>query len=269
MGAADFRVGAASSPRGIRYTALVNSTLAFTLKRERHLPMRGASAIAAVAGALFVVEDDEGIYRVVGKRAALWAGRDLHPALGDLEGVAVNDDQTVLWALSERKGAVVAISLRSRSPRPATIGHLPRPGTKKNKGFEGLAFMPARLSPSGRASLVAVHEGKPRRVVVFALPELKQTHELKLPDDAKPLLEDLADVTVDPVTGQLLLLSDESRRIVLARIQRGRLMMSGCYDLPLGPKEKPEGLDFASSSRLLVVTDDAAKVLEISVKRPV
>lgn len=246
----------------------MNRNLAFKVKRERQLPIRGASAIAAVGGALFVVEDDEGIYRIVGTRAALWAGRDMCPALGDLEGVAVDDDQSVLWALSERDGTVIEISLRSRSPRPAPIGHLPRPGTKKNKGFEGLAFMPARLSPTGRASLVAVHEDKPRRVGVFALPDLEMTHELKLPDDAKPLLEDLADVTVDPLTGQLLLLSDQSRRIVLTRIDRGRLVMSGSYDLPLGPKEKPEGLDFASASRLLVVTDDAAKMLELAVTRP-
>lgn len=241
--------------------------LAFTVKRERYLPMRGASAIAAVKGALLVVEDDEGIYRVQGTRAALWAGRDLHPALGDLEGLAVNDEQTMLWALSEREATVVAISLRSRAPRPKTIGHLPRPGTKKNKGFEGLAFLPARHSPSKRASLVAVHEGKPRRVVLATIPRLEVTHELKLPGEAKLLLEDLADVTVDPRTGDLLLLSDQSRRIVGFRIVAGRLVVAGSYDLPLGRKEKPEGLDFASGSRLLVVTDDSAKVLEIAVTR--
>jgi uncharacterized protein YjiK len=238
-----------------------------TLKRERHLPVRGASAIAAVDDVLFVVEDDEGIHRVSGKRGVLWAGRDLHPALGDLEGLAVNDTETTLWALAENSGAVLAISLRTRSPRPEVTGYLPRPGTKKNKGLEGLAFLPARLSPSRRASLVAVHEGKPRRVGIFALPDLELTHHLKLPDEAKRLLRDLADVTVDPVTGDLLLLSDQSRRIVRARIVGSRLIVCESYDLPLGRKEKPEGLTFASSSRLLIVTDDAAKLLEMAVGR--
>lgn len=246
----------------------MNWKLAFTLKRERYLTMRGASAVAAVGGALFVVEDDEGIYRADGTGASLWAGRALHPALGDLEGIAVNDDQTVLWALSERDGTVVAISLRSKSPRPKTVGHLSRLGKKKNKGFEGLAFLPARQSPSGRDSLVAVHEGKPRRVVVVALPDLEVTHELKLPGEAKELLKDLADVTVDPVTGQLLLLSDQSRRIVSARIAGGELVTTGRYDLPLRPKEKPEGMDFVSDSRLVVVTDDTARLLDFAVTRP-
>jgi uncharacterized protein YjiK len=245
----------------------VTSELTLTLKRERHLPIRGASAVAAVDGALFVVEDDRGIHRVTGSRAPLWAGRDLHRALGDLEGVAVDDRQAMLWALAENDGAVIAISLLTRSPEPKLIGHLPRPGTRKNKGFEGLAFLPARLSPSGRRSLVAVHEGKPRRVGVFALPDLEMTHDLKLSDEAKELLKDLADVTVDPVTGQLLLLSDESRRIVLTEIAGEELGVCGSYDLPLGPKEKPEGLDFASASRLLVVTDDSAKLLELAVRR--
>ena len=243
------------------------SDLRLTLKRERYLPMRGASAVAAVDGALFVVEDDQGIYRVTGRRASLWAGRDLHPALGDLEGLAVNEKQTMLWALAEEGGAVLAISLRTKSPRPAVIGHLPRPGTTKNKGFEGLAFLSARLSPSGRASLVAVHEDKPRRVGVFALPDLELTHDLKLPEDAKRLLKDLSDVTVDRVTGQLLLLSEDSQRVVLAQIAGKKLTVSASHDLPLRPGEKPEGLDFASSSRLLIVTDDAAKLLEMEVKR--
>ena len=126
------------SPVALGYTAPMASDLTLTLKRERHLPMRGASAVAAVDGALFVVEDDRGIYRVTEQRAPLWAGRDLHPALGDLEGLAVDEKQTTLWALSEEDGAVLAISLRATAPRPTIIGHLPRPGTTKNKGFEGL-----------------------------------------------------------------------------------------------------------------------------------
>jgi uncharacterized protein YjiK len=235
--------------------------------RERHLPIRGASAVAALKGALLVVEDDRGIYRIRGRRAPLWAGRDLHPALGDLEGLAVDEKQTMLWALAEEKGAVLAISLRTRSPRPTIIGHLPRLGTKKNKGFEGLAYLPARFSPSGRASLVAVHEEKPRRVGVFVLPDLELTHDLKLPDEAKDLLKDLSDVTVDPVTGQLLLLSDRSRRVVLARITGKTLTVSGSHDLPLRRGEKPEGLDFSSTSQLLVVTDDAGKLLQMKVTR--
>ena len=44
--------------------------------RNTFVYMGGASAVASVDGALFVVEDDQGIYRVTGGRASLWAGRD-------------------------------------------------------------------------------------------------------------------------------------------------------------------------------------------------
>jgi uncharacterized protein YjiK len=223
--------------------------------------------VASIPGALLVVEDDRGIFRVAGRRATLWAGRELHPALGDLEGVAVDEANRRVWALAEEDGAVIALSLATASPRATLAGHLPRPGKQKNKGFEGLAFMPARVSPSRRASLVAVHEGKPRRVGIFALPDLAQTHDLKLPDDAKELLADLADVTVDPVTGLLLLLSDQSRRIAVLWVIDRQLSLAGSYDLPLADDEKPEGVDFASPSRLLVVTDQTAKLLELSVRR--
>jgi uncharacterized protein YjiK len=229
--------------------------------------MRGASAVAAVPGALLVVDDDKGIYRVARGKATLWAGREHHSALGDLEGVAVDEAHTVVWALAEGSGAVISLRLASKSPEPEVVGHLPRPGKRKNKGFEGLAFMPARLSPSRCDSLVAVNEGKPRRVLIFRLPELVLTHELKLPGQAKDLLDDLSDVTVDPKTGALLLLSDQSRRIVVARVVEQTLVVSGHYDLPMRRAEKPEGIDFASPSRLLVVTDDSARLLEIAVKR--
>jgi uncharacterized protein YjiK len=214
-----------------------------------------------------VVEDDGGIFRVAEGRVTLWAGPDDHPALGDLEGLATDETHRIVWAVAEEDGAVIALQLRGRSRRPTLVGRLPRPGTRTNKGFEGLAFMPARLSPSRRASLVVVNEQKPRRVQIFALPALRLTHDLKLTGRLKDLLDDLSDVTVDPVTGALLLLSDESQRIAVAGIADQRLVLFGSYDLPLSRSEKPEGLDFSSPSRLLVVMDDSAKLLEIAVRR--
>lgn len=241
--------------------------LSFGPVKVRKLPIRRASAVAAIPGGLLVVDDDEGIFRVAGGRADLWAGREDHEALGDLEGLATDETHHIAWAVAEEDGAVIALQVRGRSRRPTLVGYLRRPGTRKNKGFEGLAFMPARLSPSRRASLVVVNERKPRRVQLFALPSLALTHDLKLPEKLKDLLDDLADVTVDPVTGALLLLSDQSQRIAVAEIIDQKLVLLGSYDLPLSRREKPEGLDFRTPSRLVVVMDDSAKLLEIAVRR--
>lgn len=235
--------------------------------RARPLPIKGASAVAAMPGEMLLAEDDEGIYRVQGGRCSLWAGRDLHEALGDLEGLAVDRPRGRVWALAEETGQVVQLPLRGRRRTARAIGRLTRPGRRPNKGFEGLAYAPGRLSPNGLDSLVAVHEAKPRRIGVFRLPDLGQTHEYKLPRDAKGALDDLADVTVDPVTGALLLLSEQSRRIGLFEMGDGRLALQDLVDVRVSRRERPEGLDFVTRDRLVVVTEGPATLIEFRVTR--
>jgi hypothetical protein len=126
----------------------VAASLSFGPVKVRTLPIPGASAVAAIPGGLLIVEDDKGIFRVAGGRATLWAGPDDHAALGDLEGLATDETRRLAWAVAEEDGAVIALQLRGRSRRPTLVGHLPRPGTRRNKGFEGLASssMPCRRS---------------------------------------------------------------------------------------------------------------------------
>ncbi len=70
--------------------------LHFSFASVRSLPLRGASGVARSRAGLLLVEDDLGIYRLRGATATLWAGPDLHPALGDLEGIAANEPGTVV-----------------------------------------------------------------------------------------------------------------------------------------------------------------------------
>lgn len=231
------------------------------------MAMRGASAVAALPGTMFLAEDDEGIYRLRGGRLTLWAGADLHEALTDLEGLASDPTGGRLWALAEETGEVVTLATEGRRRVAASLGRLARPGRKSNKGYEGLAFLPAAHSPNRRASLLAVHEGKPRRVAVFGLPDLVQTAEFKLPAEAKEALADLADVTVDPVTGRWLLLSEESRRIGVFTVTNGELRLESLTDIFVNADERPEGIDFVTPARLVVVTEGPAMVIEFRVRR--
>jgi uncharacterized protein YjiK len=241
--------------------------LAFRQGRTRRLPIGGASAVAATRGMTFLAEDDEGIFRLRGGRCSLWAGRSLHPALGDLEGIALDEGHGRLWAVAEESGEVVELSLGTRRPVPRSIGCLPRPGGRANKGYEGLSYLPRAVSPNRCASLVAVHEGKPRRVAVFALPGLEETHHFKLPGNAKDALHDLADVTVDPKTGLLLLLSEESRRIGVFAMNHECLSLIDLFDVRVDRKARPEGLAFVTPARLLVVTEGPATAIEFRVTR--
>ena len=72
-----------------------------------------------------------------------------------------------------------------------------------------------------------------------------------------------ADANADGVLSD----NESVRYVALMRIGGKNLTMSESHDLPLKKSEKPEGLDFASSSRLLIVTDDSAKLLEMTVQR--
>ncbi len=216
---------------------------------------------------MLLAEDDEGIYRLQGGRLYLWASAHDHEALADLEGLAADPAGRRVWALAEESGEVVRVSTRGRGMTVTSLGRLPRPGNTKNKGYEGLAYLPRTHSPNGRASLVAVHEDKPRRVGIFALPDLAETHTFKLPADAKDALTDLADVTVDPVSGALLLLSEETRRIGVCTIAGERLALQSLTDVRVRQAERPEGLDFVTPSRLVVVTEGPATVITFRVTR--
>lgn len=245
----------------------ISDPLAFSLAAARALPVRGASGVAVSRAGLLLVEDDLGIYRMRGATATLWAGPDLHHALADLEGIAANERGDVVWAVAEESGVLIELAIGRGRPVVRRVGTLRRPGRATNKGFEGVAFMPARFTGTRRAALVAVHEHQPRRVCLFELPDLRQTHDLKLPRAAKDALDDLADVAVDPVTGLLILLSEQSRRLAVMRLAGATLEYLSAFDLPLSGKERPEGLAFLSPSRLAVVTEGPARLLELRVSR--
>ncbi len=242
--------------------------LSFALHSVRALPVKGASAVTTSRAGLLLVEDDLGIYRLRGSTATLWAGPDLHPALADLEGVTANDAGDVVWALSEEHATLVEIHAGTRGPRVRRTAVLERPGSTKNKGFEGIAWLAPRLSPTGRTALVAVHEHQPRRVCMFDQRTLALTHDLRLPREAKRVLDDLADVAVDPVSGLLVLLSEESRRLAIMRLVADGLQLVQSYDLPLEDGERPEGLAFLTRTRLAVVTEGPARLLTFRVTRP-
>jgi hypothetical protein len=251
----------------IRATPKARQTLHLTQGRSRPLAMRGASAVAAVPGTMYLAEDDEGIYRVQRGRMTLWARAAMHTALCDLEGLATDPTARWVWALAEETGQVVCLTTGGRRRTLKPLGRLARPGRRENKGYEGLAYLPRAHSPNRRNSLLAAHEGNPRRVGVFALPDLSQTHEFKLPRDAKEALADLADLTVDPVTGAWLLLSEESRRIGVFAVEPDRLRLESLTDVRVDDGERPEGLDFVTPGRLVVVTEGPARAIDFRVTR--
>lgn len=246
-----------------------------TLVSQRELDVSGASGIVALGEARFaVVHDDKGVYQVGPEGGKRVISSKKH-GLKDLEGLCRGPDGSHLLALSERTGAVFQIALEAdgdvEASAPHELGVLSEIGRARNKGWEGLDLLPAACCPDGKARLVAVHEGHPRRVGIFSLPDLSEEALLKVPRDAKPYALDLSDVAVDRSTGRLFLLSDESATVVELSLvgssfDEASLVTVSVHQLELSDDEKPEALDFGPGGSLWLATDREARLYELEVE---
>jgi uncharacterized protein YjiK len=141
----------------------------------------------------------------------------------------------------------------------------PAPGekAKRNKGWEGLAFLPAAVADDGKDHLVAVHEGRPKVVALFAWPGLAPERTLALPAGVDAALGDLSDVAVD-AAGGVWLLSDQSRRLAQVRLsaKAATLTAVSLRDLPLQKDEKPEGV-VVEAGATWIVTDGSGRLVRL------
>jgi uncharacterized protein YjiK len=245
------------------------AALPLRLLDDTSLGLEGASAVAPLGGSLaLVVDDDEGIYLIGAGEPRLLRGRKDAKGLGDLESVCVSDDGGAAYAVSEKKGQVFSFEvIRGRAgvslSEATLLGVVERPGDVKNKGWEGASF----LRVDGAPHLVLTHERDPMAVGLFALPDLRPVALVTLDGPFEALLEDVADVAVCPSTGHLFLLSDQSERVVEARLlPDGALEPVAAFDLALDG-EKPEGIAFESPDRLVIVTDASGRLLRYALDR--
>lgn len=218
---------------------------------------QASGVLALDDGGFLVVDDDRGLFaaRADGS-ASLVSSRDDHRELRDLEGLCRGPDGSA-WVLSERTSAVYSLAVRTLHGaldvgEPTLVAELEHIARKKNKGWEGLEV--------GADFAFACHEDKPKRIGVFSLEDLRTIAKLRLPKDADDALDDLSDLTIDPATGRLLVLSDESACFaeLSVRVDDGEpsaLVLEALTELDLGKKEKPEGLSFDRHGALWLVTD--------------
>lgn len=245
--------------------------------------VKGASGVCHLPGGeTLVVDDDRGIALMVGDGTAqrlIKSGRDL-------EGICASADGRNVWVVQEATRRVERFDVERKDGRlvlssDGTSKRLPKFRDIENKGWEGLAFLPSSLAPAGLGGgdhLVCVHEGSPRRIGIFALPDLDEGVTLKLPKAAKDLLPDLSDVAVDD-RGHLFVLSDEgqcvvefalsssTRRLPGAVVDEPALTMLSSFTLPLPKKSKPEGLAFDDRGRLWVSLDTNGQALVLELQR--
>lgn len=229
---------------------------------EQPLGVQEASGVASLGeGRFLVVDDEHGVFRcsVTGDAERLDAG----VGLADLEGVCVTPDGAAAYLLAERDGGVWRHDIEGAELAQGTrVGRLPRLAKKKNQGWEGIAIAPAGIWGAS-AELVAVHQTKPRQVVICSLDTLEPRARLRLPKAARKALGDLNDVTVDPQSGHLLVLSGKPGRIAELALVAGELSLVALYRVESSAQDVPEGLTMDGQGRIWVVTDGAGLLREL------
>jgi uncharacterized protein YjiK len=230
---------------------------------EERMAAREASGVAAhPSGILLVVDDEAGIFaHSPGK------GPEEAPIaeICGCEGVAFDEAGTTLYVVSEDSRKVTAFAVRAKGGsitlgEPEKRGALPKLGSKSNKGWEGLAVRPGRFEKDKRPRLVAVHEGKPRRVAIFPLDDFDGGELLDLPSEVRDALDDLSDVAVHPKSGHIFLLSDESSALAEVEVvtsRKGRALATVRVEpLPIEGGLKPEGICFDADGDLWLVSEE-------------
>lgn len=249
---------------------------------EVHADLGEASAVVVLGNGRFLVADDADGLKLVERRGT--AKKASTRIINDVDGVeglcrigrrvlAVREEDSEVVELDvtdvtdvARGTEVTDVKGLKKSKRVGALERPPGSQEKKNKGWEGIAHLPKSASFDGKDHVVAVHEGKPRAIGVFAWPSLAAEGFIELDEELAERLPDLADIAVDRA-GDLWIVSDEAECIVRVKLKgvQGPLALVSVVGLPLEDGEKPEGIDFADDDSMWIVTDETGRLLKLSV----
>lgn len=228
-------------------------------------------------GRLAMVDDERGLYVHTPGVGGEFLEFRHDGRLTDLEGITLSSDGRSLIVVSEDEHRLWRLPLHGRGDKldvdaPEKMGKLPVLDDVPNKGWEGIETLPASSDPDGVERLIGVHEAKPRRIGLFNPDDLHEREMLKLPHALKKKLGDLADLAVDPVSGHLFLLSEETSTLAETRLVRNAdgaldLETLAVKKLPWTDGLKPEGIAFAPDGSLYLVSETDRMVRHIAIER--
>lgn len=225
---------------------------------ERKTGVPELSAVAIANGRIYVADDELGV-ALLGPKGARFGGA------GEMEGIeALTADASgrFLYAVGESDRVLhrIAIAKDGSLSRATELGKLPRPGSKK-KGWEGAAWLGGK---SGR--LLLAHENKPRCLGIVAPDDVDECELVDLPDELADELDDLSDIAIEPETGLVWILSDESSAIGIAELVKGELVARDVLPLPVKGLQS-EGIVFDEKGRLLLASEEDGLLQTIAVRR--
>lgn len=273
------RVAGWSSVNTSRKVAPLNASAKFEYGGTLKTGVKEASDVTALPGGRFlVVSDTKSAVTLVGPDGKT-SKLDL-PGLkngnSQLEGVAYDPEKKRLFVAREEKGELLRYDWdagkKNATPELDARISLDLKGPS-NKGVEGLAFIPADISPTGQAQLLLAKEGKPRELLLARDSGKGEPLPIKLEKEALAVCRDFSAAAVDPNTGHLFVSSDESATVAQLKLVRdgdkviGKLVQS----IPLRDEkgkslERVEGLSFNERGDLFVLTENNGKLHQLSRK---
>lgn len=190
-----------------------------------------------------------------------------------LEGVAYDPERHHLFLSREESHELLRYEWNPSSDKPPKLEktfELPK-GKRTNKGFEGLAYLGAELSPTGKAQMLIAREGSPRQLSMLDDGGGGKLADVKLEKEVLAVCRDFSAVAVDPRSGHVFLSSDESATVAQVRLVRdgdtvrGKLVQS--FPLRTGKDkalERVEGLTFNARGDLFVLTENDGELRQLN-----
>ena len=255
-------------------TAAARFELAGTLKTG--LPE--ASDVTSLPGGRFVVVGDKSNRMTVvgadGKKTELELP-GLKNGKSQLEGVTYDPVRHHLFVSREESRELLRYEWNPDKKTPPVLEKridLPDHGPS-NKGFEGIAYVPGEVSPTGQPQLLLAKEGNPRELSMVGDGGKGKPLPIQLEKEVRAVCKDFSAVTVDPKTGHLFLSSDESATIAQIKLVRdgdkiiGKLVQSFPVRNDKGEAmERIEGLSFNEKGDLFVLTENNGKLHQLNRK---
>lgn len=252
----------------------------FALKGTIDTGMKEASDVAALPGGRFIVVGDRSNAAVLvdgkGKKAALELP-GLKDGKSQLEGVAYDPNRHHLFVAREEARELVRYEWDALDKKASAVEEkrfdLPLDGPR-NKGVEGLSYVPGEVSPTGQPQLLLAREGKPRELLMLGDGGKGKPLPVRLEKEVYSACHDFSALAVDPKTGHLFISSDESATVVQVKLVRDgdKLIGKMVQAFPLRdeqgkPMARVEGLAFNERGDLFVLTENDGRLHQLERQR--
>lgn len=226
-----------------------------------------SDVVFAGSGTFLVVGDlsDELLVLRADGTAARHALQGVKSTNSGLEAIAFDPERRRLFVASEERELLVRFTFDpSKDAAPVVEEKIPLDlGRPKNKGVEGMAWLPAKHSPTGTARLLVAKEQEPQALALLDGDGTGAPARIALPPSLENGCRDFSGLALDPRTGHVFVVSQESATLAELTLTRaGTGISAGVVAVTplLGKKGRPyervEGIAFDDRGDLYVLLEN-------------